>query len=532
MKHCLALLLAASLVLGILSGCAAKPVPAEEPVEVSVPTEEPEPPQAEEPPTEPVEPEAPEEPEEPAEPEEEPLLVVIDPGHQGQGDSTPEPIGPGASETKAKVASGTRGTTTGIPEYELTLAVSLLLRDELEARGYEVLMTRETHDVNLSNAERAEIANEAEADAFLRIHANGSTDPSIHGIMTICMTPQNAWNAALYEESRALSDAVLSAASAATGAAAQSVWETDTMSGINWCQVPVTIVEMGYLTNPEEDRLLSDPAYQEKMAAGIADGVDQYFAAQSGTETDDGRDAALQALLDDQLLGLSSSWDVYAESLDSGAWASAQVNHAAGEGMVSASLIKLFILGAVYDQVNRGILSADAVYSDAYSMITISDNGAANRLTRLLGGGDAAAGMAAVTEFAAAMGCEAVSLNRLMLENNGLENYVTAADCARILRAIYRGECVSPEYSEIMLDMLRDQTVNNRIPQGLSGGASAAHKTGDLSGLSCGDVGIVFSDAGDYLLCVICNHPYTDSGAASKIVDITRAVHQYMTAGA
>lgn len=204
-------------------------------------------------------------------------LIVIDPGHQLNGDSTPEPIGPGASEEKARVSSGTRGSFTGYAEHELNLAVALLLRDELTLRGYEVYLTRETADVNLSNRERADIANELGADAFIRIHANGSEDPSRHGAMTICPTPDNPYCPEIYEESRAFSDAVLTAFCAATGAEPETIWETDTMSGINYCRVPVTILEMGYMTNQEEDILLSDPTYQQLAALGIADGIDAFL---------------------------------------------------------------------------------------------------------------------------------------------------------------------------------------------------------------------------------------------------------------
>ena len=202
------------------------------------------------------------------------FLVVIDAGHQRQGNSGQEPIGPGASSTKAKVSSGTAGVSTGVPEYQLNLDITLQLRDELIARGYDVILCRETNDVDISNSERAAVANENEADAFIRIHANGSGSSSAHGSMTICMTPGNPFNGDLYEE--------------------------DTMSGINWSQVPVTILEMGYMSNPSEDEKMQDPDFQKIMVTGIANGIDDYFevrkemaetagddmtAAQAATET-------------------------------------------------------------------------------------------------------------------------------------------------------------------------------------------------------------------------------------------------------
>jgi N-acetylmuramoyl-L-alanine amidase len=208
---------------------------------------------------------------------ERPCTVAIDPGHQRKGSPEREPIGPGASQTKEKVAGGTVGRYSGLAEYELNLKVCLLLRDELEKRGYRVIMTRTENDVDISNAERAGIAEAANADIFVRIHANGSDDPSDSGALAICMTPDNPYCARLYRESRCLSHAILDALTAATGAGKRGVWETNTMSGINWASMPVAIVEMGFMSNEREDRLMATQEYQLKLAYGIANGIDEYF---------------------------------------------------------------------------------------------------------------------------------------------------------------------------------------------------------------------------------------------------------------
>ena len=206
--------------------------------------------------------------------------MAIDPGHQSRGNSDLEPIGPGAAQKKPKVAPGTRGVATNMPEYRLTLDVSLKLRDELLARGYRVFMIREINDVNITNKERAAMATEASADIFVRIHADGSEDGTASGIMTISPTADNPHNPHLYAQSYALSDAILSSMVAATGAHRRGVREVDNMSGINWSTVPVTIVEMGFMTNPAEDRLMQTEEYQRKLVTGIADGIDLYFDRQ------------------------------------------------------------------------------------------------------------------------------------------------------------------------------------------------------------------------------------------------------------
>jgi N-acetylmuramoyl-L-alanine amidase len=208
-------------------------------------------------------------------------IIVIDAGHQKEGNSEKEPVGPGAEAEQAKVSWGTTGTYTGEAEYELNLQVALLLRDELLARGYSVVMVRETNEVNISNAERAQLANEYMADALVRIHANGWDDDTKQGAMMVCQTANNPYPdcAAVYPESRLLSDCILDAYCQSTGMAKLSVWETDTKAGTNWSQVPTTILEMGFMTNRQDDETMATDEFRTAAAKGIADGLDAYFAA-------------------------------------------------------------------------------------------------------------------------------------------------------------------------------------------------------------------------------------------------------------
>ena len=208
--------------------------------------------------------------------------IAIDPGHQERGNYNREPIGPGASEYKARVASGTRGVSTAVPEYQLVLYISLKLRDELQSRGFDVFMVRETHDVDISNSERAIMASESGADIFVRIHANGSQNRDVHGIMTLSSSMNNPFIPHLYEQSRALSEYILDAMLDATGAGNLGVIEVDNMTGSNWSTIPVSIVEMGFMTNPREDELMQTAEYQEKLVIGMANGIEGYFLEWGG----------------------------------------------------------------------------------------------------------------------------------------------------------------------------------------------------------------------------------------------------------
>ena len=148
---------------------------------------------------------------------------------------------------------------------------------EIKKFSTSSLITRTTNDVNMSNSERAHIANHAKADIFIRIHANSSSSSSAKGVLTMCQTEKNKYNGYLQQESYRLSKLVVDNISKSTGANNRGVTQTDNMSGINWCIVPTTIVEMGFLSNPEEDKVMETQEYQKKVVEGIIKGVEEYF---------------------------------------------------------------------------------------------------------------------------------------------------------------------------------------------------------------------------------------------------------------
>lgn len=205
-------------------------------------------------------------------------IIVIDAGHQAEGSTATEPNGPGSSEMKAEVSWGATGEYAGA-EHALNLEVALLLRDELIQRGYSVVMIRETADVNISNMNRAEIANRYEAAAYVRIHANSYEDTSMNGAMTICQSADNPYPdcAAMYADSRLLSESILPAFCRTTGMQQLEIREMDNMTGTNWSKVPTTIVEMGFLSNKSDDMLMATNYFKQEAAKGIADGLDAYF---------------------------------------------------------------------------------------------------------------------------------------------------------------------------------------------------------------------------------------------------------------
>lgn len=204
-------------------------------------------------------------------------VIVLDPGHSSKVSGEMEPVGPGSSEMKAKDVTGTSGRTSGLMEYELALQTSFKMKEELERRGYTVYLTRYDNEVMLSCSERAEIANNYNADAFIRVHADGVDDSSASGAMTICITPSNPYVPEMYQDSRRLSEDIISEYCKETGLGQRSIWETDTMTGNNWSKVPTTLLEMGFMTNPNEDVLMADPAFQDKIASGVANGLDKFF---------------------------------------------------------------------------------------------------------------------------------------------------------------------------------------------------------------------------------------------------------------
>jgi N-acetylmuramoyl-L-alanine amidase len=210
-------------------------------------------------------------------------VVVLDPGHDLRGNPETEPIGPGSPTRKIKDGGGTRGVVSGLSEAELTMRVASLLRPLLERAGVRVVLTRaRTAGTSMGNIARARIANRAGAALFLRIHADGTASSDVRGTHTMLPALRRGWTDDVYGESRRAAAVVQRELVRSLGFPDRGVWERSDFTGFNWADVPVIMVELGFMTNPVEDRLLATRAVQKRAAAGLCRGVLRFLGRPAG----------------------------------------------------------------------------------------------------------------------------------------------------------------------------------------------------------------------------------------------------------
>ncbi|MFJ8420055.1 N-acetylmuramoyl-L-alanine amidase [Bacillus wiedmannii] len=204
------------------------------------------------------------------------FLVVIDPGHQQKANLNLEPIGPGATTQKYKVTDGTTGVVTKKREAVLVLEMASVLKEKLEAKGIQVLMTRTSQDVDISNKERATFANDHKADLFLRLHADGSENPNQSGFAVLTPAEGSPYTKEIYAESLQISQTIVNKMRENHQVKVNGIKFRDDLSGFNWAKVPGVLLELGFMSNPEEDKKLSDPQYVNSLLQSVTDSVEEY----------------------------------------------------------------------------------------------------------------------------------------------------------------------------------------------------------------------------------------------------------------
>ena len=216
-------------------------------------------------------------------PAETPPVVVIDPGHDALPNTGTEPIGPGSRTRKIKDGGGTSGVVTGTPEAVVTLAVSLRLRALLRRVGVRVVMTRtRTEGVSRGNVARAAIANRVGAALFVRVHADGSSNPTVRGTHTLYPAYRRGWTDDIYVESRRAARLVQRGLVRSLGSPNLGLRERGDLTGFNWADVPAILPEIGFMTNPVEDRLLTSVTYQGRAAIGLCRGIARFLSKRPG----------------------------------------------------------------------------------------------------------------------------------------------------------------------------------------------------------------------------------------------------------
>lgn len=201
--------------------------------------------------------------------------VCVDPGHQAQrGEDEWED--PGMTRRKPPEA-GKRGSLLGVLEHEVTLNISLKLKSLLEKEGMNVVMTRESNDVSVSNVTRAEIGNNANADLTVHIHTAWSEDPMMEGC-AVMYPARTRWTDSIYEKSKTAALYIVSELSKSTGLSDLGVFDRHDLSELNWSKVPAVEAEVGYLSSPMDENMLSEESFRWKVAWGLRDGIKKYLS--------------------------------------------------------------------------------------------------------------------------------------------------------------------------------------------------------------------------------------------------------------
>lgn len=246
------------------------------------------------------------------------------------------------------------------------------------------------------------------------------------------------------------------------------------------------------------------------------------FGSSASSETA-GTDEKLQGVLSNLALPAGNgTWSVYVCDL---------LNNTEGAiqdaRMQAASLIKLYIMGAVYENYDSIIAQygQSSVDSNLYSMITVSDNDAANTLVSYLGGGDSSAGMTVVNDFCSEKGYSSTHMGRLLLASNQYDdNYTSVSDCGHFLKEVYEGSKESDAHAQAEFDLLAAQTRRNKIPAQMPAGVSIANKTGELSDVE-NDAGIIYNSSNDLIIVFMSENVLQPGTAQSTIASLSRQIY-------
>lgn len=198
------------------------------------------------------------------------FVICVDPGHGNSSNKEKEAIAPNSNLLKAGFVSGTSGSV--YTEAEVNLSVGLMLKEKLIAQGATVIMTREGAEATLSNVGRAKLANDANADLAIRIHCDGSTSSQAMG-MSMLVPGKEYVSEDLVNASYKIGEVMLNKVIEQTGASSRGIVTRNDLTGFNWSMVPSVLLEMGFMTNPQEDALLGSVQYQEKIADGITEAI-------------------------------------------------------------------------------------------------------------------------------------------------------------------------------------------------------------------------------------------------------------------